>query len=107
VETVDDVYHQANASIIPIRLGGGTRIKALEAFDRSCPVISTCQGVYGLDVEHNKHLLVADETTEFARACCKILTDDKLVTELTTHAFQFVKEYYTIERLTEILKRCG
>jgi glycosyltransferase involved in cell wall biosynthesis len=61
-----------SAMIIPIRLGGGTRIKIAEAFSRKCPVVSTTFGAFGYDVSHGKQLLLADQATEFSRACVEL-----------------------------------
>lgn len=61
-----------------MRYGSGTRIKILEAFAHRIPVVSTTVGAEGLDVEHERELLLADDPAEFASACISVLTDDDL-----------------------------
>jgi glycosyltransferase involved in cell wall biosynthesis len=61
--------------VVPIRIGGGTRIKIVEAFARKCPVVSTTLGAYGYDLQHGDKILLADSAADFARECLKLLTD--------------------------------
>lgn len=75
---VDDVRpHLAAApvSIVPVRLGSGTRYKILEALSMERAVVSTSVGAEGLGLESGRHLLVADEPAAFARACVDLLRD--------------------------------
>jgi sugar transferase (PEP-CTERM/EpsH1 system associated) len=58
----------ASVAIAPLRIGSGTRLKILEALAMGKAVVSTSLGCEGLDVVSGKHLLVADEPAEFARA---------------------------------------
>jgi glycosyltransferase involved in cell wall biosynthesis len=73
---IDDIEGElaaASVSVVPIRFGGGTRIKILEAFAHGLPVVSTAVGCEGLDVVDRRHLLVADEPEAMAAACCELL----------------------------------
>ena len=63
-----------SAMIIPVRTGGGTRIKIAEAFSRKCPVVSTTYGAYGYDVQHGHELMLADEPSAFAKACVELVS---------------------------------
>src|SRR5207249_1859551 len=68
---VDDVRpHMARADVcvIPLRIGGGTRIKAYEAMAMAKPVVSTPIGVEGLPVRDDEHLIVAEHPEDFAGA---------------------------------------
>ncbi len=56
-----------SAMVIPIRIGGGTRIKIADAFSRKCPVVSTRFGALGYGVEEGKQLRLADTPRDFAR----------------------------------------
>ena len=51
--------------VVPLRVGGGTRIKVLEAFSFKRPVVSTTLGVEGLEVDNEKHILIADHPQHF------------------------------------------
>ncbi len=65
----------ATAAVVPVRFGGGTRVKILEAFALGVPVISTSLGCEGLDVVDGVHLLVADDPAQFAAACARLAAD--------------------------------
>lgn len=64
-----------NLSIVPVQVGGGTRIKIAEAFSRKCPVVATSWGAFGYDVKSGEELLLADGPEEFSRACLSLLQD--------------------------------
>jgi glycosyltransferase involved in cell wall biosynthesis len=63
----------ATVVIVPLRLGGGTRIKILEACAASKPIVSTSVGAEGLDLEPGKEIIVADDPAEFARSVVNLL----------------------------------
>lgn len=69
VDRVEPYYARAKICVVPLRAGGGTRIKILEAFALGVPVVSTTMGAEGLPIRHGEHLLVADHPTDFAAAC--------------------------------------
>jgi glycosyltransferase involved in cell wall biosynthesis len=81
-------------SLAPIFSGGGTRLKILEAFGLRTPVIATSKGAEGLEVQHEKHLLIADTAETFAQETNRLLNDVELRSELTSNAYQLVKEKY-------------
>ena len=93
------LYAKARAAVVPLRAGGGTQIKILEAFAHGVPVISTSLGAEGLDVEAGRHLVVADTPEAFAAACIDIARDDGLRSELVTQARQLQETEYSIEAL--------
>jgi glycosyltransferase involved in cell wall biosynthesis len=68
-------YAQSDAVIVPLRGGGGTRIKILEAFSYGLPVISTTIGAEGLDVTPGLDIIIADGAEDFAEQCRRIWTD--------------------------------
>lgn len=75
---VDDVrphVHAAHASVIPLQVGGGTRIKVFEAMAMGCPVVSTTLGVEGLAVEPGRHYLRHDDAAGMAQAVLGLLRD--------------------------------
>jgi glycosyltransferase involved in cell wall biosynthesis len=75
-------------TIVPIRFGGGTRIKIAEAFSRKCPVVSTRLGAFGYDLRSGDELLLADDPRAFADACLAILTNKQLGEQLTERAWK-------------------
>ena len=78
VSDVAPYYDDADAAIVPLRAGGGTRIKVLEAFGFRRPVVSTPIGVEGLDVENEKQVLIAEDPAGFAGQCCRLMDDGRL-----------------------------
>lgn len=76
--TVADVrpyYQAAHVMIVPLRAGGGTRLKILEALALGVPVVATPQGVEGLELTPGRDLLVAKRPAEFAAAVNSLLGD--------------------------------
>lgn len=66
VEDIKPYYHQALAAIVPLRTGGGTRLKILEAMAAGTPVVSTALGAEGLAAQAGAHYLLADTPQEWA-----------------------------------------
>jgi glycosyltransferase involved in cell wall biosynthesis len=97
-------YDQAHAVVVPLRAGGGTRIKVLEAFGFKRPVVSTAVGVEGLDVEHDKEVLIADNPDSFAEQCRRLMEDRRLCEALTTRAFACLIANYTPDVLRSTLR---
>jgi glycosyltransferase involved in cell wall biosynthesis len=94
VEDVRPELRDAALVVVPIRSGGGTRIKILEAFARRVPVVSTTIGCEGIDAVPGEHLLVGDTPDALANACVQLLRDDELRTRVidAAHAL-FVSRY--------------
>ena len=97
-------YEQSDAVVVPLRAGGGTRIKVLEAFSFKRPVVSTTIGVEGLEVEDEKHLLMADHPQHFAEQCCRLMEDKQLSASLTTNAFACLVTHYTQAAMQRTLR---
>jgi glycosyltransferase involved in cell wall biosynthesis len=86
---VDDVrphVHRAAAYVIPLRVGGGTRLKVFEAMSLGCPIVSTTIGVEGLPVTPGEHYLRADDAQGFAGGIVRLLRDRALGRELSRRA---------------------
>jgi glycosyltransferase involved in cell wall biosynthesis len=94
IDDVRPMIASSWASIAPIFSGGGTRLKILEAFGLRTPVIATSKGAEGLDVEHEKHIIIADSEDEFVKETIRLLNDADLRQELIDNAFQLVSEEY-------------
>jgi len=94
VEDVRPYMEQAGAYIVPIRIGGGTRLKVYEAMAMEMPVVSTRIGAEGLPVHDGEDLLFADTPEDFASAVIRVLTDARLARALGAHAAATVRERY-------------
>ncbi|MFP4080346.1 MAG: glycosyltransferase [Ectothiorhodospira sp.] len=93
---VDDIRtHVADAAayIIPLRVGGGTRIKAFEAMAMGIPVVSTGLGVEGLSITPDTHYLHADTAVDFAHALVRLLEDGDLRQRLSQQARSYVESH--------------
>lgn len=73
---------RANAFVVPLRMGGGTRIKIYEAMAMAKAVISTSIGAEGLDVHDGKDILLADTPQDFAQALIRVLRSPDLARQL-------------------------
>lgn len=76
---------------VPLRMGGGTRLKILEAMAHGLPVVTTSIGCAGLDVEHERDVIVADDPADFARWVDRLLADDALAATIGTQARETVR----------------
>jgi glycosyltransferase involved in cell wall biosynthesis len=95
---VDDVrphVHGSSVYVIPLRVGGGTRIKVFEAMAMGCPVVSTSIGVEGLPLEPGRHYLRADTAGDFADAVVRLLRDADLRLALSREARRCVEERFS------------
>lgn len=93
----------AHAYIIPMRVGGGTRFKALEAMACAKPIVSTSLGVEGIPVQDGQELLMADTPDQFAAAVLQLVYDyaqgGSLAARLGAAAHRFVAAHYTWQRI--------
>jgi glycosyltransferase involved in cell wall biosynthesis len=103
------LYRQARIALCPLRSGGGTRIKLIEAamFGRTC--VSTTIGAEGLDFEDGRHLSLADEPDAFARACVALLGDPARAEKMGLAAAELARRLYSegvvADRLNQICLR--
>jgi glycosyltransferase involved in cell wall biosynthesis len=94
---VDDVRPLIASSwvgLAPIRIGGGTRLKILEAMALRTPVVATSKGAEGLELEDEEHLLIADTPEGFAEAVVRLLRKPRLRKRLVDHGYQAIQEKY-------------
>jgi glycosyltransferase involved in cell wall biosynthesis len=78
VPSVVSHLKDATVVVVPLRIGGGTRLKIYEAMAASKAVVSTAIGAEGLDVNPGKDIWIADEPREIARAVIGLLGDTQL-----------------------------
>jgi glycosyltransferase involved in cell wall biosynthesis len=91
------------ACVVPLRAGGGTRLKILEALALGTPVVSTSMGAEGLAVTPGADILIADEPTEFADATLRLLEDPALRAELAANGRRLVRGRYDWDQIGEQL----
>jgi glycosyltransferase involved in cell wall biosynthesis len=91
----------ARVVIVPLRIGTGTRLKALEGLAAGRPVVGTTVGLEGLGLENGTHALIADDPRELADAVVRVLTDDELARRLGRAGRRFVAERFSWSRQAE------
>jgi len=94
VADVVPYYARTKVCVVPLRAGGGTRLKILEAMALGRPVVSTTMGCEGLDVVNGRHILIADSPETLAEMTLRLLTDRALCRRLTTNARELVVTHY-------------
>jgi sugar transferase (PEP-CTERM/EpsH1 system associated) len=93
VGTVPDVrpyWERAAVSIVPLRIGGGTRLKIFEAMAMGIPIVSTSVGAEGLPVVNGDHLLIADSPEMQTAAIVSLLTDREAARRMAERALGYV-----------------
>ena len=94
---VDDprpLMASATVSLAPIRLGGGTRLKILEAMALGTPVVATPKGAEGLALRNGEHLLMGDTPEAFAAAVIRLLRDPVLRRQVALNALHTLTQEY-------------
>jgi glycosyltransferase involved in cell wall biosynthesis len=94
VEDVRPYYAAAAAAVVPIRRGGGTRLKILEAMAAGVPVISTPLGAEGIEAENGAHLLLAEGAAEMAAAVRLLLLSAELRSSLARAGQSLARRKY-------------
>jgi glycosyltransferase involved in cell wall biosynthesis len=106
--TVSDlakVYSEAFAVLVPLRVGGGTRLKILEAMAAGVPVISTRLGAEGLNAREGAHLLIADTGDQMGSSIAALLESTEVRVNLIRSGRQLVEQEYDWGMLGQRLAR--
>ena len=96
--TVPDVrpyIWSSKLCIVPLRIGGGTRLKIYEAMAAGCPVVSTTVGAEGLSVSHPEEIRLADTPEQFACECIRLLQSEEERRKLAEAAYRVVRERFS------------
>src|SRR6266852_5650558 len=95
--SVDDVrpyYREAIAAIVPLKVGGGSRLKILEAMAAGVPVISTTLGAEGLEVQRDENILIADTKEQLVDAISSVVENEARRNDLSTAGRALVASRY-------------
>lgn len=101
VEDVREYLHKCKVYVCPLRIGGGTRLKILEAMAAGIPIVSTSVGSEGLNVTNNMNILIAESPEGFAKKVIDLLNNLELREKITINARRFVEENYDWESIAK------
>ncbi len=99
---VDDIRpHVAAAAVyvVPLRIGGGTRLKILDALAMGKALVTTAIGCEGLGLDDGQQAAIADDPTGFAEAVCALLSDDSRCAQLGANGRDYVCERFRWETI--------
>ncbi len=105
VADIRPYYAMADVYICPLRIGGGTRLKLVEALAMERPVVSTRVGAQGLALCDQQHICYADNASQFANCILKLLDDSQLSSKISTQGSDFIRENYDWKDLARRLIR--
>lgn len=89
-----EVARQCSLTVVPLRLGGGTRIKILDSMAMGLPVVSTSLGCEGLSLMAGHHILIRDDARSLADAVLQVTSDNILANTLRENGRRLVEERY-------------
>jgi glycosyltransferase involved in cell wall biosynthesis len=104
---IKELYSTISVGIVPLRLGGGMRIKILEMMSAGMPFVSTSIGAEGNFAAPNEHYLLGNTEIEFAKSTIQLLKSKELQNILSINSNEFVHKNYsdksTIKVFEELL----
>jgi glycosyltransferase involved in cell wall biosynthesis len=107
VPDVRPYLHRAETYVVPLRVGGGTRIKIFEAMAAGLPVVSTSLGAEGLPVRDGDNILIRDSPNDFAKAIRQLSEDPAMRAEIAQRAYDLVTTRFSWEKVcAEFVAAC-
>lgn len=103
VSEIHDEFIKSDMLLAPIRIGGGTKFKILEAMAAGTPVITTSVGAKGLDVTHGVELMIADDSQGAMRAIRTLISDPKETANLRLRARKKIEQDYSWTNIAILL----
>ena len=104
---VDDLMphlERASVVVVPLRIGGGTRLKIVEAMAKSKAIVSTRIGAEGIDLQHERDVLLADSPTDLAEQIVRVLSEPELGKRLGQHARVLAEQRYAWSAIVQRLE---
>ena len=95
----------ASIVVVPLRQGGGTRLKILEAFASLRPVVTTTKGAEGLNATDEEHLLIRDSPETMVEAIGRLWSEKSLGDKLTCAAYELIKAQYSWEAVGKTIEK--
>lgn len=96
---------QAGVMVVPVRAGGGIRVKILNGMSQGLPMVTTTIGCEGIAVEHGRHALIADTPQAFADAVVQVLDNRRLADELGRNGRMLAEAKYDYRAACKPMER--
>jgi glycosyltransferase involved in cell wall biosynthesis len=93
----------ARVMMVPLRIGGGSRLKILEAMAAGLPVVSTTKGAEGLSVTNNDNIIIRDDPKQFAEALISLHQNDEFHHAIAEKGLAFINQRYSWNRVAQNL----
>jgi glycosyltransferase involved in cell wall biosynthesis len=103
VPEIQPYLHAARVMMVPLRIGGGSRLKILEAMAAGVPVVSTSKGAEGLAVTDGKDIIIEDNPKQYAEALVKVLQDNQMYRQLIQNGRELIEGRYSWEKVARPL----
>ena len=94
VPEVETVLAETSVFVVPLRAGGGMRVKILDTWSWALPIVSTSIGAEGIDIRDGENILIADSPEAFSNAVLRAVNDAALNQKLRANGRQWVEEKY-------------
>jgi polysaccharide biosynthesis protein PslH len=105
VPDVRPFVRSSQVFVIPLRVGGGTRLKAFEAMSQGCPIVSTTVGMEGLDAKAGIDFMLEDDPQPFANAVIELLLNIDHRKAISTSAYQLVQKRFGYQAAAQAFER--
>lgn len=103
VDSVDEYYDKCDATIVPLFIGSGQRVKLIEAFSKGMPAISTTIGAEGLEYSNNENIIIADDEIAFADAI-KLIQDKRVRDKLGRNSRKNYEQHYSPNLIRTLIR---
>ena len=104
VDSILPYLSQPNIVVLPITLGSGTRLKILEAFAGSCPVVSTAKGAEGIEIRSGENIVIAESDADFVTAIERLARNPAVRRTLGEGGYDTVARLYSWETAAESIR---
>ncbi|MEM7163418.1 MAG: glycosyltransferase [Bacteroidota bacterium] len=99
VENLEDYFHEARVSIVPLLFGSGMKVKLLNAMFRGIPSVTTTVGAEGIDIQDKKHIYISDDPMTFAEGILHLMKDQKTWEDFRNKSRRLAIEKYSWDSL--------
>jgi len=103
VDDMREYYETAAVVVVPLRVGGGTRLKILEGMSMQKAIVSTSIGAEGINHSNGNNILLSDAPGDFANSVVSVMDDEQLRKKLESGGRSLVEAQYDWRAVTERL----